>query len=131
MASIIEAPSVTIEPILLKMLESFEADAGQVVIHGICSGGFSGTYIRIWPTTYLFDHNSAHKSELVHFERISVYPKWTPIPPFENYGFSLIFSGLPDSCTIFDLIEIIPESGGFHIPFITRNNLDVYYLDFN
>jgi hypothetical protein len=37
--------------------------------------------------------------------------------------------GLPKKCTVFDLIEEIPEPGGFYIPNIQRNNSDVYHLE--
>lgn len=131
MPSIIEIPKISIAPYLLNELKTFVSDQGQVTIHGICSGGEIGTNIRIWPTTFLFDHNSAHISELVHFERISGFPLWTEIKPNATLGFTLIFSGLPGSCKIFDLQEVIPQSNGFYVPAIVRNDQDVYYLDFN
>ncbi|MPN29566.1 hypothetical protein SDC9_177019 [bioreactor metagenome] len=44
----------------------------------------------------------------------------------KDFWFTLVFSGLPDECTTFDLIEEIPEEGGFFVPNIKRNGTDVY-----
>ena len=131
MSSIITQPNVTIDPNLLAELETYVSDIGQVVIHGICHGGDDGTMIRIWPTTFLFDHHSDHRSELVHFEKISAFPHWTEVKPGKDFGFTLIFSGLPSLCVIFDLMEVIPQANGFYIPAIVRNERDVYFLDFS
>jgi hypothetical protein len=131
MPTIITQPSVTIDTDLLAELETYVSDIGQVVVHGICRGGVEGTMIRIWPTTYLFDHHSDHTSELVYHEKISSFPQWTEIKPNKDFGFTLVFSGLPSSCVIFDLVEVIPQSNGFYIPAIVRNDRDVYYLDFS
>jgi len=104
---------------------------GQVTVHGTCHGGPWGTAIRIWPSTYLFDCHSPHASDLVFFEKISAYPFWTPVLANQTLHFTLIFTGLPATCQIFDLHEVIPESNGFYIPAIQRNKQDVYYLDFS
>lgn len=131
MPSIIEKPQVNISPSILKDLKTYTSDFGQVTIHGICKTKNDSTFIRIWPTTYLYDVHSPHVSELVHFEKISGFPVWTEVKAHSQFGFTLIFSGLPSSCTLFDLKEIIPQSNGFHIPAIKRNELDVYYIDFS
>ena len=131
MPLIIEKPTVTIAPFLLKELQTFTSDQGQVIIHGICKAEGEVALIRIWPTTFLFDHNSAHISELVHFERISGFPVWTAIKPNTTLGFTLIFTGLPSTCKVFDLQEVIPQSHGFYVPTIVRNDQDVYFLDFS
>jgi len=131
MPAVIEKPKVNISPSLLKQLETYTSDQGQVIIHGVCKATSENPYIRIWPTTYLFDQHTDHVSELVHFEKISAFPVWTEIKAHSHFGFTLIFSGLPKSCTLFDLKEVIPQSNGFHIPFITRNEQDVYYIDFS
>ncbi|MCZ2102716.1 MAG: hypothetical protein LC107_14400 [Chitinophagales bacterium] len=130
MPIIIDNPKVSIVPNLLEELETFTADQGQVIIHGIVNGGSLGTAIRIWPTTYLFDRGSSHKSELVHYEKISAFPQWTDVPPYSNYTFTLVFSGLPEDCKVFDLKEIIPQNGGFVVAGIVRNRQDVYFLEF-
>lgn len=41
-------------------------------------------------------------------------------------GFTLIFEELSKGCKNFDLIEMIPQSGGFEAFNISRNNMDVY-----
>jgi hypothetical protein len=131
MPVIIEKPKVSIAPALLKELQTFTSDQGQVIIHGVCRTGSEGTFIRIWPTTFLFDHHSSHVSELVHFERISGFPVWTEIKAHSTLGFTLVFTGLPSTCKVFDLQEVIPQSNGFYVPAIVRNDQDVYYLDFS
>ena len=82
--------------------------------------------IRIWRTTFLTDCHSIGKSQLIHAENISYAPEWTMIPSKGTYSFLLIFSALPKSCTLFDLVEEIPQPGGFHIRNIRRNKSDVY-----
>lgn len=130
MPIIIKNPKTYIAPALLEEMETFVAEEGQVIVHGLYRGGFMVSAIRIWPTTYLNDRDSSHKSELVHFEKISPFPEWTPVLPGRIFTFTLIFSGLPKSCTVFDLNEDIPENDGFYVPNITRNQQDVYYLEF-
>lgn len=130
MPTIIKNPKTFIDPALLEELETFVADEGQVIIHGFCRGLMTGTAIRIWPSTYLNDRDSSHQSELVHFEKISAFPAWTPVLPNSIFSFTLIFSGLSKICTVFSLYEDIPEKGGFYVPNISRNQQDVYYLEF-
>ncbi|MBT8191596.1 MAG: hypothetical protein HKO89_07330 [Saprospiraceae bacterium] len=126
---LIEEPKINISPSLLEELEHQIHEQGQVVVHCILESLFP-TYIRIWPTTYLYDQNSPHKSELVHAEKISYFPVWTLTEGGETY-FSLIFSGLPKTCLVFDLIEHCSnESGAFKVLSIPRNEQDVYYVQF-
>lgn len=81
------------------------------------------TLVRIWPTTFLVQENGV-KKKLLFFERITGFPMWMPV--HLPHTFTLIFEGLDDSCTFFDLIEEIPESGGFEASRIPRNEMDVY-----
>lgn len=128
-AVIIDKPKIEISPKLLLELENQINEAGQVVVHCFYrSGPYLGDKIRIWRTTYLFDHHSAHRSDLIHTNNISIYPIWTELAPNQLYGFTLIFSGLPKSCTDFDLIEQIPAPGAFELKNIKRNKNDVYYV---
>lgn len=85
-----------------------------------------GMLIRIWRTTVLKDCHSAGQSQLLHAEKISYAPQWTMLPDRGTYSFLLIFSALPKTCTHFDLIEQIPQSGGFMVKNISRNKTDVY-----
>lgn len=128
-AHIISKPTVSIDEAILNELETSIHEAGQVVVHCIHQNMSDfPALIRIWPTTYLFDQHSDHCSDLVLAENISYYPEWTPVGRGHKY-FSLIFSGLPEDCTVFDLIEDC--KGGFH-PFqvknIRRNDTDVYFV---
>jgi hypothetical protein len=43
--------------------------------------------------------------------------------------FTLFFAPLPKSCEFFDLLEDIPQAGGFFIQNIKRNKSDIYNLD--
>lgn len=130
MPQIINNPVINISPEILKELNEFTVEKGQVVVHGLTKRTNEIQFIRIWPTTYLFDLHSDHISELVYFEKITGFPSWTEIPPDRDYHFTLIFEGLPKSCKVFDLAEVIPQSNGFYVPSINRNEQDVYYLDF-
>jgi hypothetical protein len=87
--------------------------------------------IRIWKTTFLVDKASGSRSQLVHAENISIAPVWTQIPNQGMYSFLLIFNGLPKSCQLFDLIEDIPQPGGFVFENIARNQTDVYHVNIN
>lgn len=86
--------------------------------------------VRIWPTTYLIDHASPHRSSLVHAENISYAPEWTPVSQHTRFSFLLIFTGLPAGCVRFDLVEEISSGGGgaFVVRGIARNETDVYRL---
>lgn len=130
MPVIIKNPKVSIEPSILESLETYVAEEGQVIIHGLCFGGSNGNAVRVWPTTYLYDRDSPHRSNLLHIEKISAFPTWTRINPGSIFTFTLIFSALPTTCTVFDLNEVIPALGGFYVPGIFRNKQDVYFLEF-
>jgi hypothetical protein len=126
---IITKPKVEIEQDLLEKLSTLSSEEGQVVLHFLFESNQMGYYIRIWPTTYLFDNHSEHRSELIHLQNISHYPTWTWCKPGSKNYFTLIFSGLPKNCTTFDFIEECNgHSGAFEIRNIARNNSDVYYL---
>jgi len=100
----------------------------QVIVHCSFTGSLDFDYIRIWESTFLIDCNSDHKSELVHHENIALYPNWMHVEPNRTIRFTLVFTGLPKSCVLFNLVEVIGESGGFYIGGITRNKTDVYYV---
>lgn len=123
----ITVPRPTVAPELLKQLQNLTEVERQVIVH-CCfpATPFWGSLIRIWPTTYLIDDASGTRSQLVHSENISMAPYWTEVPPMKDFWFTLIFSGLPKSCTQFDLKELIAEEGGFCVRNIRRNGTDVY-----
>lgn len=120
----------TIEITFLKSKKPLEKikEESQVTIHFKYTGSMWGDKIRIWKSTFLHAKGSSHRSSLVHVENISVHPTWTHVSAGETINFTLIFSGLPKDCESFDLIEDIPEPGGFVINDIKRNNSDVYHF---
>jgi hypothetical protein len=102
-------------------------EEGHVYVHVSFTAPQDGAAIRIWSTTFLTDHHSAHESRLVHAENISYAPQWTLVAPDKTVSFLLIFKALPRTCAIFDLIERIPQPGGFEVRGIVRNETDVYH----
>ncbi|PZU89412.1 MAG: hypothetical protein DI529_04285 [Chryseobacterium sp.] len=114
---------------LLEKIKSETIEEKQVILH-CCykSEFFLEEKIRIWSSTYLVDKQSEHVSKLVHFENISLFPDWTDVPFGKEYWFTLVFSGLPKSCKVFDFIELIPQNNGFFQEGIVRNSSDVYKI---
>lgn len=102
----------------------------QVIVHChyMCRNLW-GMNIRIWPTTYLIACDVKHRSHLVHAENIPYFPRWKPVEAGTECKFTLIFTGLPPTCTRFDLVEEIPQPGGFFVGDIQRNERDVYEVD--
>jgi len=104
-------------------------DDAYVYVHCHFNNHWQDMLIRIWKTTFLIDKTSSAKSGLIHAENISYAPQWTLIPDMKPFTFLLIFSGLPESCKSFDLVEQISEPGGFYVKGIERNETDVYHVD--
>lgn len=128
-AIVIKDPTVSISPKILNEIKEQHHAQGQVVLHFIYFPVSMDSLIRIWPSTYLYDTGSSHKSELVHVENITIYPEWYPCTIGRKHFFTLVFSGLPKSCTTFDFIEHCSNEGGaFKVYGIERNDADVYYL---
>ena len=111
-----------------KLLNKVKEEA-QVIVHCSYKGTMLGDRIRIWKSTFLYVKNSNHRSKLVHVENITMYPTWLNVVRGQTINFTLIFTGLPMHCKQFDMIENIPEPGGFVVKNIERNNSDVYRLD--
>lgn len=127
MTKIITEPKISIEAEILEQLKTQVDEQGQVVVHCLYDSQ-SPSLIRIWPSTFLYDRDSPHNSELVHVENISYFPTWTEAKQGKNH-FTLIFSGLPRTCSVFDLIEHCDnEYGAFKINSIRRNKSDIYYI---
>ena len=127
--TIISEPQIDVE--ILKSLKAQVEELGQVVLHFLYKSPLTEIMnIRIWPSSYLYDLHSDHRSELVHIENIVLAPYWMPCFPGEKIHFTLIFSGLPKTCTMFDFVEICDnELGAFEARNIMRNDSDVYYLE--
>jgi hypothetical protein len=102
---------------------AIEADEQGIVILHCTVPGPSG--VRIWRSTFLFDHASGHRSKLLHAENICMYPEWYYFDG-NHHTFTLYFEALPKDCSLFDMVEVIPQPGGFVVNRIPRNPEDVY-----
>jgi hypothetical protein len=122
-------PQTEVEEVVKFQLKDEVDVESQVIIHCNYTPKQWGEGIRIWPSTFLYDNNSPHKSELLYSENISKFPQWTFLRPFKTAHFTLVFSGLPKSCSSFNLIEEIPQKDGFEFLNILRNKTDIYHID--
>ena len=109
--------------------ETVIAEEGQVIVHCFIKADAFIEKVRIWQSTFLIDNDSSHKSKLIFADNIKVYPDWTDVAFMQNIYFTLIFSPLPKNCSLFHLLEDIPENGGFKTSHIKRNKTDVYQVD--
>jgi hypothetical protein len=125
---IAEPEKLTLQQVKVSPLEE-TLEEKQVTVHCSfnCPDGLP-QLIRVWPSVFLIDKHSAHRSKLMFHDNITLYPYWTPVEGGKPYQFTLIFSGLPSSCILFDFLEEIPQEGGFFVPSITRNKTDVYHI---
>jgi hypothetical protein len=114
---------------VLTSIDAWTLEDQHVYVHCYFKNDQPEMLIRVWRTTFLIDHTSGARSELVHAEKISFAPQWTIIQGKITFSFLLIFSALPKDCKVFDLVEVIPQAGGFYVPGIKRNELDVYHVD--
>ena len=108
--------------------ETVVLEQSHVYVHCYFNNTVKDMLIRIWKTTFLIDKVSLHRSKLVHIENISYAPQWTVVPENALFQFLLIFEALPKGCEVFDLLEDIPQSGGFFVSEIMRNKKDVYHV---
>ena len=122
-------PEVKIDKLSKQKLLNQVQEESQVIVHCTYAGSMNSDRIRIWASTFLYAKDSSHKSELIHVENITLYPMWLDVANGQTINFTLIFSGLPKNCKLFDMIENIPEPGGFIFENIIRNNTDVYTLE--
>lgn len=93
-------------------------------LHEPCETGFM--LIRIWPSTFLIQSNGTRR-KMLWFEQIAPFPHWMPV--LVPHTFTLIFEGLDRQCELFDLVEEIPQEGGFEVKGIRRNEMDVYRVE--
>ncbi len=114
------------EEIVELEVKTLESEERQTIVHCTCNSEDSQAY-RIWPSTYLIEHGSDRRAKLLTAFNISFAPNWTLN---DGRGFTLIFEGLSKGCRSFDLIEMIPQAGGFEAFNIQRNNEDVYRVSF-
>ena len=132
-ATAVETPSAPavaapIEPALANELLSNIDERGQVTVRCRYTSEL-GDLIRIWQSTFLVCYHTGHRSELVHAEGITYAPYWMRVPENMPMEFTLVFAPLPRECTVFDLMEVIPQPGGFHVPSIARNSRDLYHVE--
>jgi len=115
----------TMNPELEEVTEvkTLQSEERQTIVHCAVQEGMA---YRVWPTTYLVEQPSGKKARLITAFNISFAPNWTFN---DGKGFTLIFEGLSKDCRVFDLIEIIPQEGGFEVRGIARNNSDVYNVE--
>jgi hypothetical protein len=129
---VLEAPAKVKPKVDIEALSSIAPSTLEdsfVYVHCYYNNTSDDMLIRVWSTTYLIDKTSGNRSRLLHAENISIAPVWTQIPGSTMYAFLLIFEGLARSCKQFDLVEDIPQPGGFKVKDIFRNESDVYHID--
>jgi hypothetical protein len=103
----------------------------QVIVHGIVyASPFQSISIRLWPTINLLPKGMTIQCKLIKSFNVSLFPKWQEIALGKSHRFTLVFEGLPADCKVFDLVEIIPEPGGFEVRNIKRNEQDVYEVEY-
>ena len=112
------------------LLTNIEEES-QVIIHCSMTADEYANAARIWSSTFIIDNQSGKRCQLVFADGITMYPNWTYIEEGSSLNFTLIFNGLPKSCQSFDLVEIIPQAGGFEYRKINRNKSDVYHVEFS
>ncbi len=105
-------------------VKTLESEERQTIVHCKIQDDYA---YRIWPSTFLIEHGTGRKAKLLTAFNISFAPEWTFN---DGKGFTLIFEGLSKTCTLFDLVEIIPQEGGFEAKGILRNDMDVYHVIF-
>lgn len=120
---------IEIAPELLEQLNTQQEK--QVIVHGIVyTNPFYGCNIRLWPTINLIPKGTNIQCKLIKSFNISIYPNWQEIASGKTYRFTLVFEGLPANCKVFDILETIPEPGGFEARNIQRNEQDVYEVEY-
>lgn len=115
---------------IVKELLTNIQEESQVIVHCHMDCTEFADAARIWKSTYIIDTATGIRYPLLHAEGITMYPNWTHVPEGASLNFTLFFKGLPKSCKSFDLIEVIPQPGGFECRDIPRNNSDVYHILF-
>ncbi len=120
----IHAPSIQINPALLSEIRQ---DRKRSTILWCMCVNFTNAdmCMRVWPGTCLVQENGVRK-KLIQAYGISLYPDWQIIQQ-GAICFTLVFEGLDKDCRKFDLVEDIPEPGGFLVKDFERNELDVYF----
>lgn len=125
----LQEEKIDIAPELLEQVQTQVEK--QVIVHGVARAKpRCGATLRLWKSIVLIPKESTKQCQLIQSFNIALYPVWQHILPGKSHHFTMIFEGLPKACSQFDLVEMIPEPGGFEIRNIIRNELDVYHLLF-
>jgi hypothetical protein len=126
--TMVEEPDVELNQELKDELLSEMLEEGMVIVH--CSfTTLYGMNIRIWNSTVLIDKGTGNRSRMLHAENITIAPQWMEVQAGSTAHFTLIFAPLPKTCEFFDLLEDIPQAGGFFVQNIKRNKSDVYQVN--
>src|ERR1043165_5808884 len=124
--------SAVVEKPIFKPNKNFQVQSDTLeerctIVHcTIIAHDFWPTGIRIWPTTFLIQDNGERK-KLLQAYNIAQYPNWKWV--LNGHQFTLIFEGLEKECLLFDLLEDIPQAGGFRFENMERNKRDVYWIE--
>jgi|SRR5690554_350060 len=125
----IKLPTIEIAKALKEKLVTQTETESQVIVPINFSTGRYGKLIRVWNNTFLQCKDLKNKRMLLFSDNIAIYPKGLEVAPCSTLNFTLIFENLPKACRSFDLIEDIPEKGGFLFKDIPRNDSNVYYQE--
>lgn len=121
-------PKIEIARELKEQMRTQVESETQVIVHIKHYSGHTVSLLRIWNNTYLQCKATKMKRKLLFSYNIASFPGYSPVDPYSSLDFTLVFENLLKECTRFDLIEDIPEKGGFHFKNIQRNNSNVYIL---
>jgi hypothetical protein len=121
-------PEIAIDENLLTKAKNHLQVERQVIVHVTIQTRHSWWQLRIWPTTFLIPREGGSQSKLLNADNIPFFPQWLHIFG-PRHRFTLIFEGLPKDCEVFDLVEKIPQAGGFEVTGICRNQTDVYHVE--
>ncbi len=122
-------PKIKIDTALVADTKILTEEIGQVILHCSFTPISKLSSIRISRNTYIYDETSDHKSKLIHVEAIPIAPEKRIVKNRKTAYFTLVFTGLPKSCTHFKFVEIEPHGENmdpFLTPTIFRNSTDVY-----
>ena len=123
-----EQPQIQIPKELKEELATQTETESQVIVHINYFTGPNAGLLRVWNNTYLECKDSKIKSRLLFSDNIAIYPEWREVDAYTTVNFTLLFENLPKECNSFDLIEDIPEEGGFLFRDIPKNSSNVYSL---
>lgn len=124
-------PTIELDFHAKELISIFPKAEKQTIIHcKFCHNSFLLPKIRIWRSTFLRPKGSYQDCKLIGAYNIAYYPDWTLVKPHSTHYFTLIFEGLPSDCKSFDLEEDITEEGGFFVSNISRNESDIYHVEF-